>query len=51
MRSLSDFELDQVSGGLLFVPLAIAFGKGLLVGSGVAGFGLIVADAAGLIEN
>jgi hypothetical protein len=52
IQMLSDAEIDGVTGGaIMFIPLAIAFGKGALWGAGVAGLGLIAADVVGLVES
>lgn len=46
---LSIDEIDEVAGGPLPIAL-IAFGKGVLVGGGVATIGIAVADALDWVD-
>lgn len=46
-RELSAQEIDQVSGGFVFIPIAYALGKGLLVGIAA---GTIVATALDALD-
>lgn len=41
---LDNLELELVSGGIAFIPLAYAVGKGALAGAGVASLALDVLD-------
>lgn len=50
IRELGIDELEQVNGGLVFIPIAIAFGKGALQGAAVVGLGVLALDALGVIE-
>lgn len=37
IRDLPASELNRIQGGAIFIPVMIAFGKGLLNGAGAAG--------------
>lgn len=45
--TLSKSEIENVTGGAVFVPLAIAFGKGMAIGGGI---GSLVVSFADLLD-
>ncbi|WP_181405027.1 hypothetical protein [Aestuariibacter sp. GS-14] len=49
MRELTTDELQYVQGSLAFIPLAIPFGKGAMIGAGVASILIAMADVTDII--
>ena len=49
MKELSSEQLSEVQGGVAFIPIMLAFGKGAAAGAGVASLIVAVADVLDLI--